>query len=50
MTGAGDTRLEAEYAAARKWVSDLKKDTIPLSLAQISYSRSSGAGGQHVNK
>lgn len=49
-TGAGDGDLEAEYAAARRWASDLQKDTILLSLAQVSYSRSSGAGGQHVNK
>lgn len=49
-TEASDEDIEVEYAAARKWVSDLKRETIPLNLAQISYARSSGAGGQHVNK
>jgi protein subunit release factor B len=49
-TGAGEEELEVQYAAARKWVSELNKETIPMSLAQISFARSSGAGGQHVNK
>jgi hypothetical protein len=49
-TRAGEEELEAEYDAARKWVSELNKDTIPMSLARISFARSSGAGGQHVNK
>lgn len=49
-TGADEEDLEAEYAAARKWVSELNKDTIPMGLARISFARSSGAGGQHVNK
>lgn len=49
-TGAGEEDLEAEYATARKWVSELTRDTVPMSLARISFARSSGAGGQHVNK
>lgn len=49
-TGAGEEDLEAEYAAARKWMFELNRDTIPMSLARISFARSSGAGGQHVNK
>jgi len=49
-TGTGEEDLEAEYAAARKWVSELNRETIPMSLARISFARSSGAGGQHVNK
>jgi protein subunit release factor B len=48
--GTGYQDLEAQYAEARKWVSNLKKDTIPLNLAQTNFARSSGAGGQHVNK
>ncbi len=47
---AGDEGVEAEYAAARKWMSELNKDTVPMSLARISFARSSGPGGQHVNK
>lgn len=49
-TGAGEEDLEAEYAAARKWASELNMDTIPMGLARINFARSSGAGGQHVNK
>jgi hypothetical protein len=48
--GAVKEDLEAEYAEARKWVSELNKNTIPISLARASFARSSGAGGQHVNK
>jgi len=49
-TGAVEDDLEAEYAEARKWASELNKNTIPISLARVSFARSSGAGGQHVNK
>jgi protein subunit release factor B len=49
-TGAGEEDIEAQYAAARIWVSELTRDTIPMSIARISFARSSGAGGQHVNK
>jgi protein subunit release factor B len=48
--GADEEDLEAEYAAARKWLSELNRETIPVSFARISFARSSGAGGQHVNK
>lgn len=33
---------------ARKWYTSLNEDSIPQ--AQTTYSRSSGPGGQHVNK
>jgi peptidyl-tRNA hydrolase ICT1 len=41
---------DEDLAAARKWLADLNPDTIPRSLAEISFSRSSGPGGQNVNK
>lgn len=34
----------------RQWVSDLKPHDIPRTLFEISFARSSGPGGQNVNK
>lgn len=39
-----------EIVAARKWLQGFHSNTIPKSMCSISFSRSSGAGGQHVNK
>ncbi|KXS99453.1 hypothetical protein AC578_8121 [Pseudocercospora eumusae] len=41
---------EAELQAARKWLKALDPETIPRELCEISFSRSSGPGGQNVNK
>ncbi|KAK1049821.1 hypothetical protein LTR12_013387 [Friedmanniomyces endolithicus] len=41
---------EADLSAARTWLSNLNPNTIPRSICQISFSRSSGPGGQNVNK
>ena len=41
---------EDELAAARKWLAKLDAEPIPRSIADISFSRSSGPGGQNVNK
>jgi protein subunit release factor B len=41
---------EEDLTAARKWLADLNPDTIPRSLSEITFSRSSGPGGQNVNK
>lgn len=41
---------DEDLAAARKWLADLNPDTIPRSLSEITFSRSSGPGGQNVNK
>ena len=45
----GDTD-EAELDAARKWLSKLDAETIPRTIGEVSFSRSSGPGGQNVNK
>ncbi|KAH8668866.1 peptidyl-tRNA hydrolase domain-containing protein [Xylariales sp. PMI_506] len=37
-----------ELAEARKWYSSFREDSLPK--GQITFSRSSGPGGQHVNK
>lgn len=41
---------EAELAAARTWLARLDAETIPRSIGAVSFSRSSGPGGQNVNK
>ena len=41
---------KADYANARKWASNLNKDTIPRSIARVRFDRSSGKGGQYINK
>lgn len=41
---------EAELKAAREWLSKFDLDTIPRSICEVSFSRSSGPGGQNVNK
>jgi hypothetical protein len=41
---------DEDLAAARKWLAALNPDTIPRSLSEITFSRSSGPGGQNVNK
>lgn len=45
-TGISDTDIEE----ARKWIQEFDSSKIPTSMFDISYSRSSGAGGQKVNK
>tara|TARA_R110002003_G_scaffold68_26_gene6254 strand:+ start:4013 stop:4261 length:249 start_codon:yes stop_codon:yes gene_type:complete len=46
-SGASDEDL----AAARSWLGSLHAEAIPLkSIGELSFSRSSGPGGQNVNK
>ena len=40
---------EDEISTAQKWLADLSK-TIPVNIASFTLSKSSGPGGQHVNK
>ena len=41
---------EAEYRDARTWLSQFNADIIPKNACEVSFSRSSGPGGQNVNK
>ncbi|KAI9798575.1 MAG: hypothetical protein M1833_004712 [Piccolia ochrophora] len=41
---------EQELAEARQWLANFKKESIPRSIYELKHSRSSGAGGQHVNR
>lgn len=41
---------DEDLTAARKWLANLNPDTIPRSLCEVTFSRSSGPGGQNVNK
>ena len=45
-----DGPTEEEQIAARQWLASFNPGTIPRNLCEISYSRSSGPGGQNVNK
>ncbi|ODM19081.1 hypothetical protein SI65_05698 [Aspergillus cristatus] len=45
----GDDQDE-DLAAARTWLANLSPRTIPRHLCEVSFSRSGGPGGQHVNK
>jgi hypothetical protein len=41
---------EGDVSAARKWLAELHEASLPSSIGEVSYSRSSGPGGQNVNK
>jgi peptidyl-tRNA hydrolase ICT1 len=41
---------EDELLQARRWLEQLRAETIPRSIGELSFSRSSGPGGQNVNK
>jgi len=40
----------AELDEARKWFANFDQNTIPKSISKTEYARSSGPGGQKVNK
>ena len=46
----GDDHEDEELTAARTWLAKLDAQTIPRHLCDVSFSRSGGPGGQHVNK
>jgi peptidyl-tRNA hydrolase ICT1 len=47
----GSSATGDEVQAARAWLAELHAETIPLkSIGELSFSRSSGPGGQNVNK
>ncbi|KAA8646083.1 peptidyl-tRNA hydrolase domain protein [Aspergillus tanneri] len=41
---------DEDLAAAREWLASLHSKSIPRHICEISFSRSSGPGGQNVNK
>jgi len=41
---------DSDVELARQWLKSFDSHTIPRHLGQISFSRSSGPGGQNVNK
>jgi peptidyl-tRNA hydrolase ICT1 len=46
----GEETSEEELKAAREWLAKLDADTIPRHICEVAFSRSSGPGGQNVNK
>lgn len=47
---AAETASEDDVADARRWLARFDAETIPKSICELSFSRSSGPGGQNVNK
>lgn len=47
---ANTSATDEELTKARTWLAKLDAETIPQNLFDISFSRSSGPGGQNVNK
>ena len=45
-----DGASEEDQKAARQWLANYNPSIIPRNICEISYSRSSGPGGQNVNK
>jgi peptidyl-tRNA hydrolase ICT1 len=45
-----DEASDEDLQEARSWLDRLHAETIPKSICELSYSRSSGPGGQNVNK
>lgn len=41
---------EEELREAREWLAKLNSKSIPRHICEVSFSRSSGPGGQNVNK
>ena len=41
---------EEDYVKVRKWYDNLGNAPLPRDIGEVSYSRSSGPGGQNVNK
>ena len=41
---------DGDVSAARKWLAELNEASLPPNIGEVSYSRSSGPGGQNVNK
>ncbi len=41
---------EKDHSDARRWLDRLNIETIPRRMGDVSFSRSSGPGGQNVNK
>lgn len=41
---------ESDHSAARQWLANFHINTIPRRLGEVTFSRSSGPGGQNVNK
>lgn len=47
---SNNVATEADHAGARQWLNTFHATSIPQNICEISFSRSSGPGGQNVNK
>ena len=47
---ASTSASEEDFDKARHWYAQLSSSPLPREIGEVSYSRSSGPGGQNVNK
>lgn len=50
MSKVSENFCDQDQSDARKWLASFTANTIPRKLGEVSFSRSSGPGGQNVNK
>ena len=50
VKGLKSDLTEEDIELARKWLAGFNPDTLPHDIGDVSFSRSSGPGGQNVNK
>ena len=47
---ASTSSSDEDFDKARRWYAQLQSSPLPREIGEVSYSRSSGPGGQNVNK
>ena len=50
LSGPAKTHDDEDHKEARTWLARFNAHTIPKNICEVSFSRSSGPGGQNVNK
>ncbi|MCJ1260793.1 hypothetical protein MMC22_000656 [Lobaria immixta] len=50
VSKASEDFSDQDHSDARKWLASFTANTIPQKLGEVSFSKSSGPGGQNVNK
>lgn len=50
MSTVSEDFSDQDQSDARKWLASFTADAIPRKLGEVSFSKSSGPGGQNVNK
>ena len=50
LTSPAERNDEQDHREARTWLEEFNADAIPKHICEVTFSRSSGPGGQNVNK